>query len=290
MSGNMNNNEEIKETAIEGCDESACSTCPSAGNCSSAKGPQFDEPNKFSNIKNVIAVMSGKGGVGKSFVTASLAVSLKAQGFNVGILDADITGPSIPKMFGIKNEVSGSPEGLIPPASATGIRIMSINLLLENDDDPVVWRGPVISGVIKQFWSEVVWGDLDYLLIDMPPGTGDVPLTVFQSIPVKGTVVVTSPQDLVGMVVSKSVNMAKKMNVEILGVIENYSYIECPDCGKHISVFGESKVDEIAKKLNLEVLGKMPIMPQAAALADKGAFDLSDNKHVNKAVDLIKKL
>ena len=271
----------------EGCNPSDCEGCPSASNCGSS-AIQFDPANKLSNIKNVIAVMSGKGGVGKSFVTASLAVNLKSMGYNVGILDADITGPSIPKMFGIKKDITGTQDGIIPPVSVSGIRIMSINLLLEHDEDPVVWRGPVISGVIKQFWNEVIWGDLDFLLIDMPPGTGDVPLTVFQSIPVDGTIVVTSPQDLVGMIVAKSVNMAKKMNVNVLGLIENYSYLECPDCGKHINVFGESKIDEVAEKMGLPVLGKMPVMPQSASLADKGAFDLSDNKYIEKAAEILK--
>lgn len=280
---------EENKSVESGCDPSSCATCPSASNCGSAK-PAFDPANKASNIKHVIAVMSGKGGVGKSFVSASLAVDLKSKGYNVGILDADITGPSIPKMFGVKNNITGTDDGIIPGETATGIRVMSVNLLLEHDDDPVVWRGPVIAGVIKQFWGEVVWGDLDYLIIDMPPGTGDVPLTVFQSIPVDGTIIVTSPQDLVKMIVGKSVNMAKKMDIPILGVVENYSYLECPDCGKHIPVFGESKIDEIAAELGIDVLGKMPIMTKSASLADKGAFDLSENKYIEDATNKLIKL
>jgi Mrp family chromosome partitioning ATPase len=204
----------------------------------------------MSNVKKVIGVVSGKGGVGKSFVTASLAVGLADMGYKVGIMDADITGPSIPKMFGIKEKAQGSEDGIFPVEAGKGIKIMSINLLLETDETPVIWRGPVIAGVVKQFWSDVIWGELDYLLIDMPPGTGDVPLTVFQSIPVDGIMIVTSPQDLVRLIVRKAYNMALTMNIPVLGIIENYSYFECPDCKKKAHIFGKSNVEEVARNLN----------------------------------------
>lgn len=246
-----------------------------------------EQTHSMNAIKKVIGVVSGKGGVGKSFVTASLAASLVEKGFQVGILDGDITGPSIPKMFGITGRAEGTEDGIFPAISEKGIRIMSINLLLEHAEDPVIWRGPIIGGVVKQFWTDVIWGDLDFLLIDMPPGTGDVPLTVFQSIPVDGIIVVTSPQDLVQLIVKKAYNMANSMNIPVLGLVENYSYLECPDCGKKISVFGESKVDQAAEQLGLQVLGKMPIMPKLAELADEGKFDHVQNPHLEKAVNLL---
>lgn len=243
--------------------------------------------NEKSKISKVIAIMSGKGGVGKSFVTASMAVQLARQGKKVGILDADVTGPSIPKMFGINKMAESDGEILYPQMSAKGIKIISVNVLLDNPEEPVIWRGPIISNVVKQFWSDVCWGELDVLLIDMPPGTGDVSLTVFQSIPVDGGIIVTSPQDLVKMIVKKAYNMAHRMNIPIVGLIENYSYIECPDCGKHIPVFGESKIDSISEEIGMEVLGKMPIMTSLAELADEGRFDEVDNEYVMKAVEKI---
>ena len=268
------------------CSNSSC-TAESCAGCANSKTSLLEQLNEYSNVKNVIGVVSGKGGVGKSFVTSSLAVSLANKGYKVGILDADITGPSIPKMFGIKDKAMGNEMGIFPGVSSKGIKIMSVNLMLENDEDPVIWRGPVIAGVVKQFWTDVVWDELDYLLVDMPPGTGDVPLTVFQSIPLNGIVVVTSPQDLVKMIVKKAYNMAGKMSIPVLGIVENYSYMECPDCGKKINVFGESKVDDTAKELELEVLAKLPIMPDAARLADEGVFDTIDSKYIDEAVDKI---
>ena len=263
-----------EDNTQSGCSGS-CSSCASAGGCSSAKIDPADllEPmNAKSNIKHVIGIVSGKGGVGKSFVTGSLAVQLAKKGYKVGILDADITGPSIQKMFGMKNEVDGNDDGILPGVTETGIKIMSINMLLESEDTPVLWRGPVIAGVVKQFWKDVVWGDIDYLLVDMPPGTGDVPMTVFQSLPVQGVVIVTSPQSLVNMIVKKAYNMAGMMKIRVLGIIENYSYLQCPDCGKKLSVFGESNIDAVAEEIGLSVLGKLPINPELAKLSDEGRF------------------
>ncbi len=277
----------------EGCSPEACAGCASAGSCPSANGgPQslIEEANQYSNIKNVIGVVSGKGGVGKSFVTGSIAVELSKRGFQVGILDADLTGPSIQKMFGIKGQAEGDINGIYPKETAGGIRIMSINMLLENEEMPVIWRGPVLAGVVKQFWTDVVWGELDYLLVDMPPGTGDVPLTVFQSLPLDGIVIVTSPQDLVTMIVKKAYHMAEEMNIPVLGIIENYSYIECPDCGKKINVFGESHIDEVAASMNLPMLGKMPIMPELAALSDEGRFEYIKNDKIAEAIRVISEL
>lgn len=245
------------------------------------------EENKKSNINKVIAVMSGKGGVGKSMVTSSIAVSLANKGYKVGILDSDVTGPSIPKMFGIDGTALGDEEGIYPDSTKNGIKIMSVNLLLEDKEEPVIWRGPVISGVVKQFWTDVYWGELDYLLIDMPPGTGDVPLTVFQSIPVDGSIIVTSPQDLVKLIVKKAYNMATKMNIPVMGMVENYSYLKCPDCGKEIEIFGKSNIDEIAKDIKLPVLGKIPVISQYAAKADEGIFDEVENVYVDDAVNMI---
>ncbi|MCU6752944.1 Mrp/NBP35 family ATP-binding protein [Bovifimicola ammoniilytica] len=248
---------------------------------------KYEPMNSRSQINKVIAVMSGKGGVGKSLVTSSLAAKLKKKGYKVGILDADITGPSIPKMFGLNETANGDGNGLYPVETSSGIKVMSVNLLLEDEEEPVIWRGPVISSVVKQFWSDVYWGELDYLLIDMPPGTGDVPLTVFQSIPVDGAIIVTSPQDLVRLIVKKAYNMVVKMDIPVMGIVENYSYIECPDCGKKIAVFGESKIDEIASEIGVELLGKLPIVPAIAKLADEGRFDEADNTFVDMAVDKI---
>ena len=232
----------------------------------------LESPHELSKIKKVIAVVSGKGGVGKSIVTSMMAVLMNRKGYHTAILDADITGPSIPKAFGIKEKASSDEFGLYPIKSKTGIDIMSVNLLLENDTDPVVWRGPVIAGTVKQFWTDTIWHDIDYMFIDMPPGTGDVPLTVFQSIPLDGIIIVTSPQELVSMVVEKAVKMAKMMNVPILGIVENMSYFECPDCKKKIQVFGESHIEEIAKKYDIEVLAKLPINPKLAGACDNGVI------------------
>ena len=273
----------------EGCSPEQCSGCSHASSCGSNKAPEslLADQNVFSSIKHVYGIVSGKGGVGKSFVTGSLAVELARQGYKVGIMDADITGPSIQKMFGITEGAEGDDNGIYPAVTASGTKIMSINMLLEDDTTPVIWRGPVLAGVVKQFWTDVVWGELDYLLVDMPPGTGDVPLTVFQSLPIEGVIIVTSPQSLVTMIVKKAYNMANMMNVPILGIVENYSYIECPDCGKHINVFGESHIDEVAAELKLPVLGKMPIIPDMARLSDEGAFDKISNDMISVAVKAI---
>ena len=263
-----------------------CSSCSS-----SCEKKDLHVPcNEYSNVKKVIGVVSGKGGVGKSLVTSMLTTAMQVKGNACGILDADITGPSIPKAFGVKGPAMQNEMGLIPAETKTGIKVMSINLLLEKEDQPVVWRGPVISGVIQQFWSEVFWGDVDYMFVDMPPGTGDVALTVFQSLPVDGIVIVTTPQDLVTMIVKKAVNMANMMNVPILGIVENMSYLECPDCGKKISVFGESKLDEVAKELNIPVLAKLPIKSEIAFLVDKGAVELAEIKELYDAADKIKEM
>lgn len=228
-----------------------------------------------SSIKRTIGIMSGKGGVGKSSITGLLAVELKNKGYNVGILDGDITGPSIPKMFGINNrKPQQSEDGLLPVTTVSGIKVMSINLLVDNEDAPVIWRGPLLANTVKQFYTDVVWGDLDYLLIDLPPGTGDIPLTVMQSFPIDGIVIASSPQDLVKLIVKKSINMVKKMNIPVLGVIENMSYLECPECGKKIKLFGESKVDQVASEIDIEVLGKLPIDPDFAKLCDEGRIEL----------------
>ena len=248
--------------------------CGEAAAAGGKRAPMQFEENNLSEVKRVIAVLSGKGGVGKSLVTGALAVELARGGAKVGILDADITGPSIPKMMGMSGRHAGAlGKLLLPEISAHGIKVMSSNLLLEHETDPVLWRGPVIAGAIRQFWSETSWGPLDYLLVDMPPGTGDVALTVFQSLPVDGIVIVTSPQDLVSMIVAKAVNMAEKMNVPVLGVVENLSYVTCPDCGKKIEVFGKSKLDAVAGEYQVDVLGRVPIDPALAAACDAGTFE-----------------
>ena len=244
--------------------------------------------NMYSSIKKVIGVVSGKGGVGKSLVTASLARMMRAKGYNVGIMDADITGPSIPKMYGLHEMAVGTEQGILPCEAADGTKIMSVNLLLEDEEAPVIWRGPVIAGTVKQFWSDVVWGDLDYLFVDMPPGTGDVPLTVFQSLPVDGIVIVTSPQELVQMIVKKAFHMANMMHIPVLGLVENFSYLKCPDCGKKIALFGESNIDEVAAKEGTRVLGKLPLDPAYAKAADAGAFYEMENPYLDAAVDALK--
>jgi ATP-binding protein involved in chromosome partitioning len=239
-----------------------------------AKHGKFEKSvNPFGTIKHVVAVMSGKGGVGKSSVTALLAAALHSRGLSVGILDADVTGPSIPKLFGVKGQVVNNGLGLEPLQSALGIKLMSINFLLDKEDQPVIWRGPMISGVVKQFFEEVTWGDLDYLLIDLPPGTGDVPLTVMQSLPLDGMIVVSSPQELVEMIVKKAVHMAEQMQIPVLGLIENYSYMECPDCKKKIEVFGKSRADRVASSTGLRLFGKLPIVSEIASLADEGKIE-----------------
>lgn len=262
--------------------ENNCSGCTSESceGCSGQPESFLEQLNQYSSIKKVIGVVSGKGGVGKSFVTASLASLMRKKGYKVGIMDADITGPSIPKMYGVHGPAQGSEEGILPIEAADGTKIMSINLLMEDEEAPVIWRGPVLAGVVKQFWSDVCWGDLDYLFVDMPPGTGDVPLTVFQSLPVDGVVIVTSPQDLVQMIVKKAYNMAKQMNIPVLGIVENYSYLKCPDCGKEISVFGESHIDEIAADLGLPVLGKMPIDTKIAEAVEQEKFYETKNPYL----------
>ena len=267
------------------CSRSSCEGCPSKQNPQSFQV----EANPFSTIKHVIAVVSGKGGVGKSFVTASLA-NLASKGYRVGILDADITGPSIPKMFGLHDKVEACAQGMIPLETAEGIKVMSINLLLEDEEDPVIWRGPVIAGVVKQFWNETIWGELDYLFVDMPPGTGDVPLTVFQSLPVDGIMIVTSPQELVHMIVKKAVHMAEMMHIPVLGLVENFSYLKCPDCGTEIPLFGTSHIDEVAASVQAPVLGKLPLQPSFAALADEGRFSEIDCSALAQAMDVLKSL
>ena len=271
---------------------SECSgNCSSCGESCADRKPEslLAEPNKNSHVKKVIAVVSGKGGVGKSTVTSMMAMAMRRLGRTVGILDADITGPSIPQAFGLHEPALGSDDGILPAVTKEGVKVMSINLLLPNETDPVVWRGPVVAGAVKQFWSDVCWGDVDYLFVDLPPGTGDVPLTVFQSLPVDGLIIVTSPQDLVAMIVSKAVNMARMMNVPVYGFVENYSYLECPDCGKRIEVFGKSKLDEIALSYSLPVLARLPIDPKIAELCDAGQMEQADVEKLLPAATLIEK-
>ncbi len=252
-----------------------CSTC--SANCDHREKTSFLEaPHALTHIKKVIGVVSGKGGVGKSLVSSLLAVLAQRAGFKAGIMDADITGPSIPRAFGIHEHAMGDENGLLPVKSKLGTPVMSVNLLLNNETDPVVWRGPVIAGVVKQFWTDVIWGDLDVLFIDMPPGTGDVPLTVFQSIPVDGIVIVATPQELVGMIVEKAVNMAGLMNIPVLGLVENMAYVECPDCGKKIPLFGESHLVETAQKLGIPQTAQIPVNSKLAAACDKGMIELFD--------------
>ena len=247
----------------------------------------IEKQNELSNVKKVIGVVSGKGGVGKSMVTSMLAVTMARRGFKVGILDADITGPSIPKMFGVHDRARGDEFGIYPCVSKEGVQMMSMNLLLENEDDPVVWRGALISGTVLQFWTDVIWQGVDFMFVDMPPGTGDVPLTLFQSIPLDGIIVVTTPQDLVGMIVSKAINMAQMMNVPILGIVENMSYLTCPDCGRKISVFGESVVDSIALEHNIPAVVKVPIDRELTLAADSGKIEEVENNYLSDFFDKI---
>ena len=269
------------------------------GSCSAACDSRGMDPSQFqeklspeSSVKKVIGVVRGKGGVGKSLVTSLMACRMRAENFRVGILDADITGPSIPKAFGVHEQIRVTPDGrlLVPAETATGIQIISSNMILDHETDPVIWRGPVIAGAVKQFWSETYWENIDYMFVDMPPGTGDVPLTVFQSLPVDGIIIVTSPQELVSMIVTKAVNMAKKMNIPIIGLVENMSYLECPDCGKKISVFGESHVEEVAKENEIPVLAKIPIRPEITKSVDEGTVEYVKAEFLDTAVEAIKKL
>ena len=262
-----------------------CASCSS--NCSSKKPESLIEPTgEFNNIKNVIAVVSGKGGVGKSMVTSMLAVELRRKGYNVGILDADITGPSIPKSFGIKTKAMQNEIGILPAETETGIKVISVNMMLKETDAPVIWRGPVIAGVVKQFWHDVVWGELDYLLVDCPPGTGDVPLTVFQSLPLTGIVIVTSPQDLVSLIVKKAYNMAQMMNIPVIGMVENMSYVVCPDCGKQFGVFGGGS-ESVAKEVGAELLAKMPIDVSLAQMVDNGSIEHFEGDFLKAAAEKI---
>lgn len=267
-----------------------CSTCGETCSSRTQEKNSFLEPlNPASSVKKVIGIVSGKGGVGKSLVTTMLAVKMNSKGYRTAVLDADITGPSIPKAFGLSRENLGmSKEGLMLPAtSSTGIQIVSANLLLEHDTDPVIWRGPVIAGAVKQFWQETLWEKIDYMFVDMPPGTGDVPLTVFQSLPVDGIIIVTSPQELVSMIVEKAVNMARKMDIPILGLVENMSYLECPDCKKKISIFGESHIDEIGERFHIPVLAKIPVDPKIAATVDQGSAEYLDVDWMNAAAQAL---
>lgn len=273
--------------------ENCTHDCSSCGvDCPSRQQPEdmHEAPHALSNIKKVIGVVSGKGGVGKSMVTSLLAVALKRRNLGVGILDADITGPSIPKIFGLRDKATGDENGIYPVRTKTGIDVMSINLLLENETDPVVWRGPIIGGTVKQFWTDVIWHDEDVLFIDMPPGTGDIALTVFQTIKLDGLIIVTSPQELVSMIVEKAVNMAKLMDIPVLGLVENFSYILCPDCGKQIPLFGESHVEEVAEHFGLPILGKLPLDPRLASACDKGMIELAVTDPIEHAADVVEQV
>ena len=263
-----------------------CSTC-SAGCASKEQQSLKEQPHALSSVKHIIAVVSGKGGVGKSLVTSMLAVNMQRLGYKSAILDADVTGPSIPKAFGLKGGVDGDEHGMIPPTTTSGIDILSVILMLEDETQPVVWRGPVIAGAVKQFWTDTIWHDIDYMFIDCPPGTGDVPLTVFQSIPVDGIVIVSSPQDLVSMIVAKAANMAQMMNIPVYGLIENMSYIKCPDCGKEIKVFGESHIDKIADEFGYDLLARIPMDPKLTALVDKGWIEMMDNNYLESAAEVL---
>ncbi len=267
-----------------------CSTCGLDCASRSAGAPQKEKTHEGTHVKKVIGIVSGKGGVGKSLVTSMMAVTAKRRGHSVAVMDADITGPSIGRVFGVKQQAMATKQGgIIPVMSKTGIELMSTNFLLPEETDPVVWRGSIISGAVKQFWTDVMWGDVDYMFIDMPPGTGDVPLTVFQSLPVDGIIIVASPQELVSMIVEKAVKMANMMKIPVIGLVENMSYVECPDCGKKIYLFGESKVSETAEKYNLPVLAEMPIRPEIAKLCDDGDIESFDGDYMSKAMDIIEK-
>ena len=264
-----------------------CSSC--TANCSSRdKGQIQKEPlNPQSTVRHVIGIVSGKGGVGKSIVTSMMSVLMRRRDYGVGVLDADITGPSIPKAFGTNGDVFSDGNGLIPLKTKTGIQMMSVNLLLEDETRPVVWRGPVIAGTVKQFWTDVIWNDVDFMFVDMPPGTGDVPLTVFQSLPLDGIIIVTTPQELVSMIVKKALNMAQLMNIPVIGLMENMSYVKCPDCGKELHIFGESKAEELCEAYGIPFLGRVPLDPNLASLCDKGIIELMENDYLDKAADAV---
>ncbi len=265
-----------------------CSTC--SANCSSRQqGIPKEQLNELSSVKHVIGIVSGKGGVGKSIVTSMLAVQMQRKGYKTAILDADITGPSIPRAFGLTDRIMSDGEHMLPVRSKTGIDVVSVNLLLDDETKPVVWRGPVIAGMVKQFWTDAVWNEVDYMFVDMPPGTGDVPLTVFQSLPLDGIIIVTTPQDLVSMIVEKAANMAQLMNIPVIGLVENMSYVVCPDCGKKIQVFGDGKVNEVATKYGYEIIGKLPMDARLASLCDKGIIELMENDYLDDAADKIEK-
>ena len=262
--------------------------CGSCGESCSERTPgsMLAKLHEGSTVKKVIGVVSGKGGVGKSMVTSQLAVTMQRRGYRTAVLDADITGPSIPKAFGLTEKAGGTESALFPVETKTGIQVMSINLLLPDEESPVIWRGPILANMVKQFWTDIVWGEIDYLFVDMPPGTGDVPLTVFQSIPVDGIITVTSPQDLVSLIVKKALNMAKSMDIPVIGLVENYSYVICPDCGKEFKIFGESGLDKLAEELDLPILGRMPIDPKLAELAS-GEFAKANNEYLAAAESLL---
>lgn len=265
-----------------------CSDCKL--DCNKRDSIPKEKQNENSNVKKVIGIISGKGGVGKSLITSLMAINLRRKGYQTAILDADITGPSIPKVFGIKQKAQGSELGIFPVNSSTGIKVMSINLLLANDTDPVVWRGPVLSGTVKQFWTDVIWDDVDFMFIDMPPGTGDVALTVFQSLPIDGIIIATSPQELVSMIVGKAVKMAEMMKIPIIGIVENMSYFQCEDCSKKYNLFGESNIDELAKEYKIPMVAKIPINPKLAAACDKGMIELYDGDWLDQFSNTIESM
>jgi len=272
----------------ENCTTSECGSLEKCQGCpSNAKGGMLKPTHRLNKIRHVIGIVSGKGGVGKSSVTSMLALEARQRGYKVGILDADITGPSIPKAFGVVEQAYGIQEGIIPAKTSTGIEIMSINLLLENPEQPVLWRGPVLGNMVSQFWTDVIWGELDYLFVDMPPGTGDVPLTVFQSLPLSGIVVVTAAQDLVSMIVGKAIHMANQMNIPILGLVENMSYFICPNCNEKHYIFGESHINEVAEKFNVSVLAQIPLNSDIAKLCDLGAIEKLENNPMKVVFDQI---
>lgn len=266
-----------------------CETCASHCKERSGENPFLAAMNEQSDVKHVIGVVSGKGGVGKSLVTSMLASCMNKKGYQTAVLDADITGPSIPKAFGVHSKAVGSEMGVFPVITPEGIKLMSLNLINDNETDPVIWRGPILAGTVKQFWTDVIWGDVDYMFVDMPPGTGDVPLTVFQSLPLDGIIVVTSPQELVSMIVGKAVKMAEMMNIPILGIVENFSYLECPDCGKKISVFGESTVEKVASEYKIDTFSKIPIRPEIANAVDMGNIASFDHSYLSEVIAKIEK-
>ena len=278
--------EEKKQCDSKSCDKKSCEGCSHA----KEGGIPKEQLNAYSDVKKVIGVVSGKGGVGKSFVTASLANEMAARGYRVGILDADITGPSIPRMYGLKGAAQADDNGIYPMLTENDIKIMSINLLLPQEETPVIWRGPILANMVKQFWTDVIWGELDYLFVDMPPGTGDVPLTVFQSIPVDGIIIVSSPQQLVRVIVEKAVKMAKMMNIPIIGLVENMSYVKCPDCSKEITVFGKSNIEKIAENFNIPVLARIPMEESTSKAVDEGDIESVDFPYLDDAARKIESL